>query len=177
MPTDLEQRNMDTIRRWNDDGWNGRNIEVAWEVISPQMQVHGAGGQQVNMGPEGLIQLITTWRTAFPDGQMSIDDLFAEGDTVVIRNTWRGTQTGEFYGIPPSGKWVEISSIGIDRVVDGKVVEGWGELNMLGAMQTMGAMPPFGEAVQDHHKGRDVINHHGHTHWRDPHRGQGKPAK
>ena len=177
MPTDLEQRNMDTIRRWNDDGWNGRNIEVAWEVISPQMQVHGAGGQQVNMGPEGLIQLITTWRTAFPDGQMSIDDLFAEGDTVVIRNTWRGTQTGEFYGIPASGKWVEISSIGIDRVVDGKVVEGWGELNMLGAMQTMGAMPPFGEAVQDHHKGRDVINHHGHTHWRDPHRGHGKRAK
>ena len=72
---------------------------------------------------------------------MSIDDLFAEGDTVVIRNTWHGTQTGDFYGVPASGKRVEISSIGIDRVVDGKVVEGWGELNMLGAMQQMGAMP------------------------------------
>ncbi len=141
MPTPQEEENMATIRRWNEDGWNGRDIQVAWQVISPQMQVHGAGGQQVSMGPEGLIQLISTWREAFPDGYMTIDDLFAEGDTVVIRNTWHGTHTNPFYGIPPSGKKIEISSIGIDRVVDGKVVEGWGELNMLGAMQNMGATP------------------------------------
>jgi steroid delta-isomerase-like uncharacterized protein len=141
MTTAEEEQNMAIIRRWNDEGWTGKNYEVAHELISPDMLVHGAGGQKVNMGPEGLIELIKTWHAAFPDGYMTIEDHFAEGDIVVIRNTWHGTHTGDFYGVPPSGKFIEITSIGIDRVEDGKVVEGWGELNMLGAMQQMGAIP------------------------------------
>jgi steroid delta-isomerase-like uncharacterized protein len=142
--TSVEEQNMNIIRRWMEEGWNKGNYDVAYDVISPTMQVHGAGGQRVSMGPEGLAQLIKTWRDAFPDGYMTIEDLFADGEYIVIRNTWHGTQTGEFYGIPPSGKWVDIQSIGIDRVVDGKVVEGWGELDMLGAMQQMGVVPPIG---------------------------------
>jgi len=147
MSTTVEEQNMDIIRRWMEEGWNKGNYDVAYEVISPDMQVHGAGGQQISMGPEGLADLIKTWRDAFPDGHMTIEDLFAEGDTICIRNTWHGTHQGEFYGIAPTGKWVDITSIGIDRIVDGKVVEGWGEVNMLGAMQQMGVIPaPGGEA-------------------------------
>ena len=131
----------DIIRRWNEEGWNKGNYDVAYEVISPDMKVHGAGGQIVNMGPDGLIELIKTWRAAFPDGHMSVDDIFAEGDIVVIRNTWTGTHKGEFYGIAPTDNSVSVSSIGFDRVVDGKVVEGWGELDMLGMMQQLGAIP------------------------------------
>ena len=80
------------IRRWNEEGWSGGKYELAHEIISPNMQVHGAGGQAVGMGPDGLIDLIKTWRTAFPDGRMEIDALIVEGDTVAIRNTWYGTQ-------------------------------------------------------------------------------------
>jgi predicted ester cyclase len=108
------------------------------------MVVHGAGGQTVGMGPDGLIDLIKTWRTAFPDGRMEIDDLIVEGDTVAIRNTWYGTQTAEFYGVPPSGKSVAVTSVGIDRVQGGLVTEGWGELDMVGMMQQMGALPVVG---------------------------------
>ena len=175
--TEQEEAAMAVIRRWCDEGWTKGHVEVANELIHPNFKVHGAGGQVIEPGVEGLKQLILAWRTGFPDAVQRVDDIFALGDRVVVRLTWEGTHTGEFMGTPPSGKKVSVETIGIDRVVDGKVVEGWGELNMLGAMQTMGAMPPFGEAVQDHHKGRDVINHHGHTHWRDPPRGHGKPAK
>ena len=56
------------IRRWNDEGWSGGKYDLAHEIISPNMVVHGAGGQTVGMGPDGLIDLIRTWRTAFPDG-------------------------------------------------------------------------------------------------------------
>ena len=132
------------IRRWNNEGWSGGKYDLAHEIISPNMQVHGAGGQAVGMGPDGLIDLIKTWRTAFPDGRMEIDDLIVEGDTVAIRNTWHGTQEAEFYGIPPSGKQVAVTSVGIDRVQGGLVTEGWGELDMIGMMQQMGALPIVG---------------------------------
>src|SRR5262245_33422887 len=132
------------IRRWNEEGWSGGKYDLAHEIISPNMQVHGAGGQTVGMGPDGLIDLIRTWRTGFPDGRMEIDDLIVEGDTVAIRNTWHGTQDEEFYGIPASGKKVAVTSVGIDRVQDGLVTEGWGELDMIGMMQQMGALPIVG---------------------------------
>ena len=107
------------IRRWNNEGWSGGKYDLAYEIISPNMAVHGAGGQAVGMGPDGLIDLIRTWRTAFPDGRMEIDDLIVEGDTVAIRNTWHGTQEAEFYGMPASGKQVAVTSVGIDRVRTG----------------------------------------------------------
>jgi predicted ester cyclase len=132
------------IRRWNEEGWSGGKYELANEIISPNMTVHGAGGQAVGMGPQGLIDLIKTWRTAFPDGYMSIDDIIVEGNTVAIRNTWHGTHRADFYGIPPTGKWVEVTSVGLDRVEAGQVVEGWGELDMVGMMQQMGALPMVG---------------------------------
>jgi predicted ester cyclase len=75
---------------------------------------------------------------------MEIDDLIVEGDTVAIRNTWHGTHEAEFYGVPPSGKQVAVTSVGIDRVTDGLVSEGWGELDMVGMMQQMGALPAVG---------------------------------
>lgn len=134
----------EVIRRWNNEGWSGGKYDLAYEIIAPVMTVHGAGGQAIGMGPDGLIDLIRTWRTAFPDGTMSIDDIIVEGDLVAIRNTWHGTQTAEFYGIPASGKWVDVTSIGIDRVVNGQVAEGWGELDMVGMMQALGAFPMIG---------------------------------
>ena len=132
------------IRRWNEEGWSGGKYDLAYEIISPDMQVHGAGGQAVGMGPDGLIDLIKTWRTSFPDGRMEIDDLIVEDDTVAIRNTWYGTQAEEFYGVPASGKSVAVTSVGIDRVQGGVVTEGWGELDMIGMMQQMGALPMVG---------------------------------
>ena len=135
------------IRRWNEEGWSGGKYDLAYEIIAPVMTVHGAGGQPVNSGPDGLIDLIKTWRTSFPDGQMSIDDIIVDGDLVAIRNTWHGTQKAPFYGIPASNKWVDVTSIGIDRVQNGKVTEGWGELDMVGMMQQLGALPMVGSGA------------------------------
>ena len=75
MSATASQDAKEVIRRWNEEGWSGGKYDLAYEIISPNMQVHGAGGQAVGMGPDGLIDLIKTWRTAFPDGHMEIDDL------------------------------------------------------------------------------------------------------
>jgi steroid delta-isomerase-like uncharacterized protein len=140
----VEEQGKAVFNRWFGQAWNRGHYSVAYEVIDPRMRVHGAGGQPVEMGPDGLIGLISTWRSAFPDGQMSVDGLVAEGDLVAALLTWRGTQRGDFYGIPASNKRVACTSIGIDRVQGGIVRDGWGELDMVGLMQTLGALPPVG---------------------------------
>ena len=137
----VEETNMAAIRLWLEEGWSKGNVDVADQMIAPVFNVHGAGGQVIPSGPEGAKELVRTWRKAMPDGVMTIDDMFAENDLVVIRMTWRGTHLGDFYGIPASGKQITCTSIGIDRLENGKVVEGWGELDMLGMMKTMQSGP------------------------------------
>ena len=139
-----QEENKAIIRRWLEEGWSKGNLAVADEVIDAGFVVHGAGGQAVPSGPNGVKQLVSAWRTAFPDGRMNIDMMLSEGDKVVIRMTWRGTHKGPFYGVAATGKTVEVTSIGIDRVVGGKIVEGWGEVDMLGLYQQIGAVTPPG---------------------------------
>ena len=129
------------IRRWLDEGWSRGNVDVADELIDANFTVRGAGGQVVQQGRDGVKDLVRTWRAGFPDGRMILDDILAEGDMVVVRNRWVGTHTGSFYGIAPTGRAVEVTSIGFDRVINGRVVEGWGELDMLGMFQTLGTVP------------------------------------
>jgi steroid delta-isomerase-like uncharacterized protein len=81
------------------------------------------------------------WLAAFPDTQVTVEDAFAVGDQVAGRFTYRATHRGEFLGIPASGNPVEMRSIDIWRVEDGKLVEHWDELNTLEFMQQMGAIP------------------------------------
>jgi len=70
-------------------------------------------------------QLSTMFRSAFPDFKVTLDDMIAEGDKVVVRSTWSGTHKGEFMGIPPTGKKVSFGVIDIIRMAGGKAVEHW----------------------------------------------------
>ena len=103
---------MAVIRRWCDEGWTKGHVEVADEIIHPNFKVHGAGGQVIEPGIEGLKQLITAWRTGFPDAVQRVDQIMALGDTVIVRLTWEGTHLGDFMGTPATGKKV---SVGDDR--------------------------------------------------------------
>jgi uncharacterized protein len=134
--------------RWFEELWNRKNYAITEELVDEGFTAHGAGGQDIKQGPKGVADMVSIWHKAFPDGHMTLDDLITEGDLSVIRMTFRGTHQGEFYGIPASGKAVEVTSIGIDRVIDGRITEGWGELNMLGMMQQMGAIPAQGNAIE-----------------------------
>ncbi|MCX6081304.1 MAG: ester cyclase [Chloroflexi bacterium] len=135
--------------RWFSELWNKKNYAITRELVAPEFTAHGAGGQDIKQGPDGVAGMVKIWHDAFPDGHMTMDDIITEGEYSTIRMTFRGTQTGEFYGIPASGKSVEVTSIGIDRVVAGKICEGWGELNMLGMMQQMGAIPGASQAPKE----------------------------
>src|SRR6516225_8336226 len=81
--------------------------------------------------------------TAFPDIEATMDDLVVAGDRVVGRFTYRGTHAGAFYGVPPTGNAIEMRSIDIWRIENGEFVEHWDELNYLELFQQIGVIPTF----------------------------------
>lgn len=91
---------------------------------------------------DGVLTLFRAYRAAFPDLRMTAEDVFASGDRTVARVTASGTQTGEWMGIPPSGKRAEVRLIDIMRFDDaGLISEHWGVMDMLSMLQQLGVIP------------------------------------
>jgi predicted ester cyclase len=84
---------------------------------------------------------------AFPDIQHTLEDQLAEGDKVAVRLTIRGTQQGEFQGMPATGKAITMTSLNILHFANGKIAEQWVETDDLGLLQQLGAIPMPGQAV------------------------------
>jgi predicted ester cyclase len=95
-------------------------------------------------GPAGPKQFFALARAAFPDLTATIDELIAEGDTVVVRGTIRGTHRGDFLGIAPTGKPVTLSLIDINRIRGGRLAERWAVQDDLGLLQQLGVIPAPG---------------------------------
>ncbi|MBI4672180.1 MAG: ester cyclase [Chloroflexi bacterium] len=95
-------------------------------------------------GLAGLKQLFAGFQSAFPDMNISAEDVIAEGDKVAARFVMRGMNTGSFAGMPATGKQVTVEGIDILRVEGGKIVEHWGQYDQLGMMQQLGAVPTPG---------------------------------
>lgn len=93
---------------------------------------------------EGTKAFTGMYRSAFPDTKMTIDLQIAEGGKVTTRRTAHGTHKGELMGIPATGKQVTITGVGIDRIAGGRIVETWGEFDLMGMMQQLGVVPSPG---------------------------------
>jgi predicted ester cyclase len=91
-------------------------------------------------GLEGAKQLINLW-SALTDREMVVEDAVAEGDKVAMRFNFSGKQTGELMGISPTGKTIHLSGTGIFRIVDGKLTDNWVNIDALGMLQQLGAVP------------------------------------
>jgi steroid delta-isomerase-like uncharacterized protein len=133
------------MRRWYEEVFNQKNIAAIDEFVAPNVVDHlvppGMPG-----GIEGTRQGVNMYLTAFPDLHLTIEDMIAEGDKVVDRQTARGTHQGAFMGIPPTGKQVTVTAMNISRIADGKIVEHWVELDTLGMLQQLGVVPMPGQA-------------------------------
>lgn len=90
-------------------------------------------------------QFMQSVRVAFSDRHFTIEEMIAEGDKVVTRYTSSATHTGEFMGIPATGKKVVVTGIIISRIAQGKIAEDWEQMDTLGFMVQLGAIPPIGE--------------------------------
>ena len=115
------------------------NLADLDEVVAANVIDHNPEPGQAP-GLEGVRQALTMWRVAFPDLEMVAEDMIAEGDKVVARLVMRGTNSGEFMGMPSTGKEVSITGVEIARIAGGKTVERWGQFDGLGMMMQLGLM-------------------------------------
>jgi steroid delta-isomerase-like uncharacterized protein len=92
-------------------------------------------------GRDKLKEVFGKLLRAFPDLQVTIEDLIAEGDKVVARNSVTGTHQGDYMGIPPTGKSVTYNEIFIFRFVNGRVAETWGVVDVFAQMRQLGLIP------------------------------------
>jgi steroid delta-isomerase-like uncharacterized protein len=111
------------------------DLSVADQLVSPDFT--GPGGK----GPEGFKAMILPLRQGFPDLRFMIQEMVAEGSRVVVRWTSQGTHRGMFASTAATGRQVSNEGIGIYRVEDGKIVESWSQVDRLGVLQQIGAVP------------------------------------
>ncbi len=133
------EENKALVRRFVEDFWNEGNMSAADELMAPGAEIHMPTGEVVDV--DGLKGFARVFHGSFPDWHSTFEELIAEGDRVAERWTGRGTHRGELQGIPPTGKRVEVPGIVFYRIVDGKIVEFRGQLDMLSLMQQLGAIP------------------------------------
>ncbi len=135
--------NKTTNRRFYEEVINQKHLAVLDEIASATYVNHSLP-PGLPPGREGLKAFVSAFHAAFPDGRLSIDQMIAEGDTVATRLTFRGTHTGDFLGIPPTGKQVAVPALDMARYADGKLVEHWGGPDQMSLMQQLGVIPSMG---------------------------------
>jgi steroid delta-isomerase-like uncharacterized protein len=138
--------NKNVVRRLFEEVWNKGNLQVTDELFTPNYTHHDASTPDVGRGPESEQKRATLYRTAFPDIRFTIDDMIAEGETVMARWSCRATHKGDLSGIAPTGKQININGVSIARFTNGKMAEGWVNWDALGLMQQLGVVPELHKA-------------------------------
>ena len=132
-------QNKELIRRGFEEGINKRNLAYFEESIGENYVNHSMPAP--SPGPEGFKQVIGMFVAGFPDIQITLEDVIGDGDRVCTRGFWRGTHTGEFMGIPATGRKIEIPYMDMWRIENGKAVENWVQMDMMMMMHQLGLMP------------------------------------
>lgn len=142
----MSEQNKTIVRRLFDELWNKGNLPVADELIAPTYAHHDASTPDFGRGPESEKKRATLYRTAFSDLRLKVEDMIAEGETVVARWSCRGSHKGDLNGIEATGKQFVISGVSVVRFTGAKMVEGWINWDALGLMQQLNVVPELGKA-------------------------------
>ena len=134
------EENKDLARRSWEELVSQRNLDLIEEFYPPNLVWHEP--DQDIRGYEQARQFVSTFLEAFPDINITVEDVIAEGDQAVTRYTIRGTHRGETeeFG-PPTGRQMELEGITIHRIEGGKIVEEWERYDNLSVMQQLGLVP------------------------------------
>jgi len=133
----LEEQNKELIRKFFKE-WNGRNIDVMSELHAPDAKFNHPSESAAPIPFEDALEGIQMLWQAFPDITVTIEDIIAEGDKVVVMFIGRGTHQKDLWGIPATGFKAEAGAIEIFRIEAGKIGEAWEISDRLNLMQQLG---------------------------------------
>jgi len=136
--------NTATGRSFFEDMLGKGNWDLAEEILAPDIVMHHPSSPQPVAGANNVVSFLGAFRAGFPDMAMKVEFAFGDGQMVAVRWRMSGTHTETLFGIPPSGKSVNVAGISLLRFTNGKVVEDWVSEDSLGLMQQIGVIPTMG---------------------------------
>jgi steroid delta-isomerase-like uncharacterized protein len=137
MALSREKASKDLIRRYIET-WNNGDIEGLTKFWARDMVHHSRTKKH---GFDQVVEIVTDFAKAFPDLRFILDDIVAEGDRVATRMVANATHLGAYMGVPPTGKKVSCSVMGVARVVGDQIAEHWGVTDELHVMAQIGLLP------------------------------------
>ena len=140
---DAETPGVELLRR-SFDALNRGDLEACVELVAPDFIANIPGLPEPQRGREAWKQNFVMFREAFPDLDATIEDIFGSGDRVAVRLTFRGTHTGAFLGIEPSGRAVAFASVELYRVDGEHIAEEWVSPD-IGSLMAQITAPPAGD--------------------------------
>jgi steroid delta-isomerase-like uncharacterized protein len=137
----MTKENETLIRRWFEEVWNKGRADAIDEMFAEDGVAHGLSDADGNplRGPAGFKAFHATFREAFPDLVVTVEDTIAEADKVAVRCTVRGKHTGDSLGFAASQAPIEITGMTFVRIRDGKIVEGWNNFDFRSMYKQLGA--------------------------------------
>ena len=119
---------------------DAHNFESVRELVAPDYR-DNLPDRAVPATFDELLEVIKAWHQGFPDLSHSLDEVFSKDDKVVVRGSTRGTHKGEFMGIAPTGRSLELTFICIFRIADGRLAERWTQFDFYSWMEQLRAAP------------------------------------
>jgi steroid delta-isomerase-like uncharacterized protein len=145
------ESNKQIVRRFTDEFWNKRRLEMADELFAVDCVTHQLRSGQPEItaprSPEHMREHAAGWLAAMPDLQFKIEQMLSEGDLVFTSTVMEGTHLGPWSGVPPTHKKVSIRLMVVHRLAGGKICEDWVLVESLGFLQQVGVAPPIDEML------------------------------
>ena len=136
---ELETANKALVRRWLSELWHAGDYTVAAELLAGDFKRHSAGHPAA--GPEAYAAIVKSCHDGFPDTDISmVGELLADGDRVFVRWRWTGTHTGEFRGVAPTGRPIDVLGEDVIRIQNGQITDIWPLFDPLRLMLQIGAI-------------------------------------
>lgn len=133
-----EQDNKEQARRFNEEVWGKSNLDAIDHLVADDFVGHNPARPKPIRGADGVREVVELLQVAFPDCEVELEQVIADGDWLAQRVTVTATHEGEFMGIDPTGKQVEVTGMNVTRFEDGKWVEGYELWDVFGLLQQLG---------------------------------------
>ncbi len=147
------ENNKRLIIRFFEEVWNKRKLEIANDIFDNDCHTFqlrsGIPTISTPRGPESIKDHIAEWLSGFPDLKFTIEQMIAEGDRVSTLLVMDGTHTGQWLGISPNGKRINIRMLTIHRIRSGKIIEDWVIVESLGFFQQLGILPATSDFLRE----------------------------